>query len=133
MVAKDTSSNDVWSSASVTRKAVRTLASSRREARTKGVTSWRKMISGDFGPSRIRSRMSLARETGREEKASIFHDMREKLWVKRVSMFRDVRESFCVTWLCALRKGMGAQLWVEWLKAERVRQSLLVAMEAAIM
>ena len=86
------------------------------------------MISGGFGPSRIWSRISLARETGREEKASIFHDMREKLWVKRVSMFRDVRESFWVTRLCALRKGMGAQLWVEWLKAERVRQSLLVAM-----
>ena len=30
MVAKGTSSNDVWSSASVTRKATRTLASSRR-------------------------------------------------------------------------------------------------------
>jgi hypothetical protein len=40
-----------------------------------------------------------------------------------VSMFRDVRESLCVTWLC---EGMGAHIRVERLKAERVRQSLLV-------
>jgi hypothetical protein len=70
--------------------------------------------------------MSLARETGREEKASMFHDMRESLCVQKVSMFRDVRESLCVTWLCAFPKGMGAHIRVEWLKAERVRQSLLV-------
>ena len=57
--------------------------------------------------------MSLARETGREEKASMFH---------------DTRESPCVTWFCAFRKRVGAQLRVEWLKADRVRQSLLVAM-----
>ena len=71
------------------------------------------MISGDFGPFRICLKMSLAREMGREEKASMFHDM---------------RESFCVTWLCAFCKGMGARLRVEWLEAEKVRQSLLVTM-----
>ena len=60
--------------------------------------------------------MSLARETGREEKAPMFHDMRESLCVQKVSMFRDVRKSLCVTWLCAFRKGMGAQLRVEGLK-----------------
>ncbi len=48
MAPKGTSSNDVWSSASVARKAARTLASSRREARTSGVTSWRRKVrSGD--------------------------------------------------------------------------------------
>lgn len=41
MVAKGTFSNDVWSSASVTRKAACTLASFKREARASGVTSWR--------------------------------------------------------------------------------------------
>ena len=73
--------------------------------------------------------MSLARETGREEKASMFHDVRESLCVQGVSMFRfrDMRESPCVTWLCAFLQGMGAHLRVEWLKAKRVRQSLLVA------
>ena len=75
--------------------------------------------------------MSLAREMGREEKASMFHDRRESLCVQ-VSMFRDVRESFCVTWVCFFLKGMGSHLRVEQLKAERVRQSLLVAtMEGA--
>jgi uncharacterized protein YcbX len=113
MVAKGTPSNDVWSSASVTRKAARTLGSSRREARTVGVTSWRKMISGDFSPSRIWPRMSLAREMAREEKASMFHDMRENLWV---------------TWLCAFLEDTGAHLRIEGLKAERVRHSQLVAM-----
>jgi len=73
--------------------------------------------------------MSFARETGREEKASMFHDMRESLCVQKVSMFGDARESLCVTWLCAFLKGMGAHLRVEWLKAERVRQSLSVIME----
>ena len=113
MVVKGTFSNDVWSSASVARKAERTLASSRREVWTSGVTSWRKMISGDFGPSRIWPRMSLAREMAREEKASMFH---------------DVRESLCATWLCAFLEDTGAHIRVEGLKAERVRQSLLVAM-----
>lgn len=107
MVAKGTPSNDVWSSASVARKAARTLASPRRVARTSAVTSWRKMISGDFGPSRIWLRMSLAREMGREEKASMFHDVRESLWL---CAFLDVGESF---WLCAFFKGMGAQFRVE--------------------
>jgi hypothetical protein len=128
MVAKGTSLNDVWSSASVTRKAARTLASSRREARTLGVTSWRKRISGDFDSSRIWLRMSLARETGRGEKASMFHDMRESPCVQEVSMLRNVGENLCVTWLCTFRKGMGSQLRVDRLKAERVRQSLLVTM-----
>jgi hypothetical protein len=95
MVVKGMSSNDVWSSASVARKAVRTSTSPRRETRTLGVTSWRKMISGGFGPLRIWSRMSLARETGREEKASMFYDMRESLCIQKVSTFRDVRESLC--------------------------------------
>jgi len=57
--------------------------------------------------------MSLARETAREEKASMFHDMRESLWV---------------TWLCAFLEDTGVHIRVEGLKAERVRQSLLVAM-----
>ena len=72
--------------------------------------------------------MSLARETGREEKASMFHDMRESFCVRKVSMFRfrDARDNPCVTWLCAFLQGMGAHLRVEWLNAERVRQSLLV-------
>ena len=129
MVAKGTSSNDVWSSASVTRKAARTLASSRREARTSGVTSWRKRISGDFASSRIWLRMSFARETGRGEKASMFHDIRESFCVQRVSMLRNVREiCLCVTWLCTFHKGMGSQLRVDRLKTERVRQSLFVTM-----
>ena len=98
MVAKGTFSNDVWSSASVARKAARTLASSRREVRTFDVTSWRKMISGDFGASRIWPRMSLARETGREEKASTFH---------------DVRESLCVTLFCAFLEDTGTHLRVD--------------------
>ena len=68
--------------------------------------------------------MSLARETGRGEKASMFHDMRESFCVQKVSMLRNL----CVTWLCMFRKGMGSQLRVDRLKAERVRQSLLVTM-----
>jgi hypothetical protein len=71
------------------------------------------MISGYFGPSRIWLRMSLAREMAREEEASIFHDM---------------RESLCVTWLCAFLEYTGAHIRVEGLKAERVRNSLLVTM-----
>ena len=85
-------------------------------------------MSGDFGPSRIWPRMSVARETGREEKASMFHDMRESLCAQKVSMFGDVRESLCITWLCAFLKGMGAHLRVERLKTERVRESLSVTM-----
>ena len=72
--------------------------------------------------------MSLAREMGREEKASMFHDMRESLCVRKVSTCRDVGESLCVTWLCASREGMGAHVPAERLKAERVRKSLLVTM-----
>jgi hypothetical protein len=37
------------------------------------------MTSGQFGPSRIPPRVSLARETAREEKASMFRDVRESL------------------------------------------------------
>ena len=43
VVSKGTPSNDILSLTSVTRRA----------ARTSGVVSWRKIISGDFGPSRI--------------------------------------------------------------------------------
>ena len=54
--------------------------------------------------------MSLARETAREEKASMFH---------------DVRESLCVTWLCAFLEDTSTHIRVEASKAESVRQSLL--------
>jgi len=70
--------------------------------------------------------MSLVRETGREEKASIFHDTRESL--PDVSMFRDVGEGLCASWLSGFLEGMGAHVRVERLKAERVRKSLLVTM-----
>jgi hypothetical protein len=120
MVAKGTSSNNVWSLASVARKAACTLTLSRREAWMSGVISWRKMTSGDFGPSRIWLRMSLAHETGHKEKASMFHDMRESFCIQKVLMFCDVRESLWVTWVCAFPKGMGAHIQVEQLKAERV-------------
>ena len=43
-------------------------------------------------------------------------------------MFRDVRESLCVTLLCASLEGIGAHVPAERLKAERVRKSLLVTM-----
>lgn len=75
--------------------------------------------------------MSLARETGRGEKASMFHEKRESVGVVQVSMLRDARdarEGLGVPWLCAFLKGMGTHLRVEWLKAERVRQILLVTM-----
>ena len=58
----------------------------------------------------------------------MFHDMRESLCIQKVSLFRGVRESLRITWLCAFPKGMGAHIRVERLKAERVRQSLLVTM-----
>ena len=57
--------------------------------------------------------MSLTRETDCGEK---------------VSMIRNVRENLCLIWFCTLRKGMGSHLRVDWLKAERVRRSLLVTM-----
>ena len=57
--------------------------------------------------------MSLAREMAREEKASMFHDMKQNLWMTR---------------LCAFLEDTGAHIRVEGLKAERVRQSRLVAM-----
>lgn len=68
----------------------------------------------------------MARETGREEKASMFHDTRESLCVEEVLMFCDVRECLWVTWLCVLLRGKGAHFRVEWLKADRVRQILSV-------
>jgi len=137
MVAKGTSSNDFWSSASVTRKAPRTLASARREARTSGVTSWRKIISGDFGPSssRIWLRMSLARETGREEKASMFQVIRDSVFDFD---FDCVCVCVCVyvTSLCAFLfpflEGMGVHVRVEELKMESARQSLLVTAAMAV-
>src|SRR5258708_7611434 len=125
-VEKGTPSNAIWSSASVTRRAVRTLASFRRAPRTSGVASWRKMISGDFGPLRIWSRMSLARTTGREEKASMFHDTRERGCVQGAWMFDEVRVGLCAT-------GMGAHAWVERLKTERVRKNLLAAMGGVLL
>ena len=72
--------------------------------------------------------MSLARETGREEKASMFHDTIESLCAREVSMFRGVGKSLCATWLCAFPEGMGAHVRAERLKAEKVRKSLLVTM-----
>lgn len=58
----------------------------------------------------------------------MFHDTRESLCVREVSMFRDVGESVCAVWLCAFLEGMGAHVRVERLKAERVRKSLLATM-----
>lgn len=58
----------------------------------------------------------------------MFHDMRESLCIRKVSMLGDVREGLCITWLCAFLEGMGSHLRMERLKAERVRQSLLVTM-----
>ena len=72
----------------------------------------------------------MARETGREEKASMFHDMRESLCVEKVSAFRDARESFWGIWICAFFKRMGAHLRMERLNSDRVRQSLLVVTSA---
>lgn len=76
---------------------------------------------GAPGASRMRLRMSLARAMGRGERASMFHDTRER---------RRERGRSRVTWCCALLEGMGVQRRVGWLKAERARQSLLVAMMA---
>ena len=47
--------------------------------------------------------MSLAREMAREEKASMFHDMRRNLWVTR---------------LCAFLEDTGAHIRVEGLNVE---------------
>ena len=71
--------------------------------------------------------MSLVREIGREENASMFHDIKERLCVE-VLIFSEAVESLCVAWLCVFFPGIGAHLLVEWLKAERVRQSLLATM-----
>src|SRR5712672_670162 len=107
MFAKGTPSNDVWSSASVTRKASRTFGVLRIEVRTSDVTSWRKIMSGRLESLRIPSRSSLARSTGREEMASKFCVMREK---------RDVRASCCVTWLGAYLEDTGSHSRLHGLK-----------------
>jgi len=110
--------NDVWSSASVTRKASRTFELSRIEERTSDVTSWRKRMSGRLAFSRIPPRMSLARATGREEKASKFHVMRER---------SGTRASCCDTWLGAYLEDTGSQSRADDLNAERVRWHNLLA------
>ena len=118
--AKGTPSNDVRSSASVTRKASRTFGLPRIEVRTPDVTSWRKIMSGRLDSSRIPPRSRLARAIGRGEKASRFCVMREK-W--------DVRAGCCVAWFGAHLEDTGAHSRVDGLKAEKVRwQSLLAAM-----
>ena len=72
MFAKGTPSNDIWSSASVTRKPWRTCGFPRIEMQISDVTSWRKRMSGRLETSSISPRSSLARAKGREEKASKF-------------------------------------------------------------
>ena len=58
----------------------------------------------------------------------MFHDTRESLCFQEASVFGDVRENLCVTWLCASLKGMGAHVPAVRLKAERARKSVLVTM-----
>src|SRR5690606_5564654 len=111
IVVKGTSLNDVRSSASVTIKALRTFVSLRMESRTPGATSWRKTISGDSGASRMLLRISLARTTGRGEKALMFHDTRENAGVVVLSTLPGERDVGI-----ALLEGIGIQRWVEWLK-----------------
>jgi hypothetical protein len=112
MVANPLSLNDASSSASVAKKASRTLELPRKEARTSGLTSWRKMMSGFLDSSRIYSRRLCARLIGRALKASIFHEMTEK---------RVVGDSLwgiwlCLAWLRAIFEGMGIHLRVEGLQ-----------------
>ena len=76
MVVNFTPVNEVSSTASVAKKAWRTSGLSRIEMRALRWTSWKKMISGVFGPSRTRSRMSLARSAGSVEKWSMSQDAR---------------------------------------------------------
>ena len=77
-------------------------------------------MSGRLEISSISPRSSLARATGRGEKASKFCIMREK---------RDVKARCCVTWLGETLEDTSAHSRLDGLKAERVRwQSLLAAM-----
>ena len=118
--AKGTPSNDVWSSASVTRKDSRTFGLSKIEVRTSDVTSWRKIMSGRLDFSRIPSRSRLARATGRGEKASKFCVIRDR---------RDVRgRGCCVTaWFGAHLEDTGAYSRLDGLKVDKVRWQSLVA------
>ena len=125
IVAKGMPSNDIWSSASVTRRAARTLASSRRAARTSDVISWRNIISGDFGPLRIWSRMSLARATGCEEKASMFHDTRERPCAQEASMFRDMREGLMGP-MTMLRSSSPSNSTMRWTRSSSISQRLKI-------
>ena len=77
-------------------------------------------MSGRLDSSRRPSRSSLARATGREERAFKFCVMRET-W--------DLRGSCFVTWFSADFEDTGAHSRSDGLKAERVRwQSLLATM-----
>lgn len=49
-------------------------------------------MSGDFGGSRMWVNMRLAREMGRGEKASRFHDVRERVGVLGVLVFDEEGE-----------------------------------------
>ena len=84
MVAKGASLNDVSSSASVVRKLERILRLLRRDCRALDATSWRRRMSGNFGPLRMWSRMSSERATGLDWEAWIFQDVRESVcWARR--------------------------------------------------
>lgn len=85
--------------------------------------------------------MSLARAAGRGEKASMFHETRESLGAETALTLDGVRggdggedgervdgEREGPAWYCVFLEGMGPQRRVEWLKAERVRQSLSAVM-----
>ena len=63
MVANGTPLKDVSSSVSVVRKLECILASLRRTCRMLDETSWRRMMSGNLGPLKMRSRMSSERAT----------------------------------------------------------------------
>ena len=76
-------------------------------------------MSGYLDPSRIPLRSSLARATGREEKASMFCVMREK---------RDVSANCCIAWLGACLENTGAHSRLDGLKPERWRWQSLAAM-----
>jgi len=125
MFAKGTPSNDVWSSASVTRKASRTSGLPRMEVRTSDVTSCRKIMSGRLDSSRIPPRSSLARATARE-KASKFCVIREK---------QDLSASFCITEFGAYLEDTGVHSRLEDLKALSVLAAIIggrVAIELKI-
>lgn len=124
MVVNGTVSNDDRSSASVTRKASRTLVSLRMESRTPDVTSWRKITSGVVGASRMWLRRSLERASGSGEKASMFHDTREAIGAAVPTLDGGG----------AAGSGegggeCGTQRRVEPLKAERARQTLFLPID----